>query len=68
MLLVVLAPTITYVKVTIYLDVPVVQQPEVYIAETPALFGENGEFLQEGTEAFLQTAVDAFVNLVDKLG
>lgn len=51
-----------------FVDVPVVQQPEVYIAETPALFGENGEFLQEGTEAFLQTAVDAFVNLVDKLG
>lgn len=50
-----------------FVDVPVVQQPEVYIAETPALFGENGEFLQEGTEDFLQSAVDALVDLEGKL-
>jgi len=51
-----------------FLDVPVVQQPEVYIAETPALFNEDGEFIQEGTEEFLQSAVDKFVDLVEKLG
>lgn len=50
-----------------FLDVPVVQQPEVYIAETPALLGEDGEFLQEGTEVFLQAAIDALVNLENKL-
>ena len=49
-----------------FLDVPVVQQPEVYLAATPELFGENGEFLQEGTEAFLQMAIDKFVDLVNK--
>jgi chromate reductase len=50
-----------------FVDVPVVQQPEVYIAETPALLGEDGEFLQEGTETFLQAAVDALVDLEGKL-
>lgn len=50
-----------------FLDVPVVQQPEVYIAETPELFDEEGGYLQEGTQEFLQSAVDAFTNLVEKL-
>ena len=49
-----------------FLDVPVVQQPEVYLAQTPELFGENGEFLQEGTEEFLQSAIDKFVDLVNR--
>lgn len=49
-----------------FLDVPVVQQPEVYLAQTPELFGENGEFLQEGTEVFLQSAIDKFVDLVNR--
>ena len=49
-----------------FLDVPVVQQPEVYIADTPALFDEDGKFLQEGTEDFLQAAVNVLVGLVDK--
>lgn len=49
-----------------FLDVPVVQQPEVYLTNTPELFGEEGEFLQEGTEGFLQMAVDKFVDLVNK--
>ena len=49
-----------------FLDVPVVQQPEVYIAKTPELFDENGEFLKEGTDAFLQSAVDELVDLVKR--
>lgn len=49
-----------------FLDVPTVQQPEVYIAETHELLGENGEFLKDGTEGFLQSAVDALVGLVDR--
>lgn len=49
-----------------FVDVPVVQQPEVYLTDTPELFGENGEFLKEGTEEFLQAAVDKFVDLVNR--
>lgn len=53
-------------QILTFLDVPVVQQPEVYIADTPELFGENGEFLKEGTDLFLQSAIDAFVDLVNR--
>lgn len=52
-------------QILTFVDVPTVQQPEVYIAATPELFGENGEFLKEGTEGFIQSAVDAFTNLVE---
>lgn len=48
-----------------FLNVFTVQQPEVYIAETPSLFGENGEFLQDGTQEFLRSAIDQFTSLVD---
>lgn len=53
-------------QILTFLNVPVVQQPEVYIAATPELFGEEGEFLKDGTEVFLQSAVDAFVDLVER--
>lgn len=53
-------------QVLTFLDVPVVQQPEVYITNTPELFGEDGEFLVDGTKEFLQAAVDAFEDLVKR--
>lgn len=46
-----------------FVNMPVVQQPEVYITKTPELFNEDGEFLKEGTKDFLQSAVDAFIDL-----
>ena len=42
-----------------FVDMPVVQQPEVYITNTPELFSEDGEFLNDGTKDFLQLAVKA---------
>lgn len=57
-------------QILTFVDMPVVQQPEVYIAETPSVIGENGEFLQEGTEEFLQSAVDqlgVIIEAVDKV-
>lgn len=50
-----------------FLNVFTVQQPEVYIAETPSLLGEDGEFLQDGTQEFLQSAIDQFISLVDAI-
>lgn len=53
-------------QVLAFLNMPTVQQPEVYISGTHELIGEEGEFLKEGTEAFLQSAVDVFVDLVER--
>lgn len=51
-------------QVLSFLNMPTVQQPEVYLAETHELIDENGEFLKEGTKEFLQSAVDAFSQLI----
>ncbi len=49
-----------------FLDVTPVQQPEVYLAQTHELFDEDGGYLKEGTEDFLQAAVNKFVDLIEK--
>lgn len=51
-------------QVLTFLNMPMVQQPEVYLAETHTLIDENGHFIKEGTEGFLQSAVDALTELV----
>lgn len=48
-----------------FLDVPTVQQPEVYVADTPNVINEAGEVVAEGTEDFLQSAVDTLVAMVE---
>lgn len=54
-------------QILTFLNVFTIQQPEVYIAETPSLFGENGEFLQDGTEEFLRSAVEQFDALINAI-
>lgn len=53
-------------QVLAFLNMPVVQQPEVYIANVHELLGEDGKITREDTVAFLQSAVDAFVSLIKK--
>ncbi|WP_373894158.1 NADPH-dependent FMN reductase [Virgibacillus natechei] len=49
-----------------FLNMPVVQQPEVYLANSAALVDENGKINNEETVQFLQTFVDAFVGLIKR--
>ncbi len=49
-----------------FLNMPVVQQPEVYIGETHELLDENGKINDQETVAYLQSAVDAFVQLIKR--
>lgn len=51
-------------QVLTFLNMQTVQQPELYISKTNELFGEEGEFLKEGTEEFLQSAVDVFTQMI----
>ena len=48
------------------LNMQVVQQPEAYIGNAAALLDENGKVKDQGTVQFLQSFVDAFVNLIKK--
>ena len=52
-------------QVLSFLNMPTVQQPEVYLAETHELIDEDGEFLNEGTEGFLKSAIDALGELIN---
>lgn len=49
-----------------FLNMPVVQQPEVYIANAQDLIDENGKINNEETIQFLQGFVDTFVDLIKK--
>ena len=49
-----------------FLDMPVLQQPEVYLANSPSLLDENGKINNEGTVKFLQSVVKAFIQLIKK--
>lgn len=51
-------------QILTFLNMPTVQQPEVYLAQTHELIDEDGKFLKEGTEEFLQSAVDAWTELI----
>lgn len=50
----------------VFLNMPVVQQPEVYLANSQNLLDENDKITNEDTIQFLQTFVDAFVELIKR--
>lgn len=49
-----------------FLNMPILQQPEAYLANSQDLLDENGKINNEGTVQFLQTFVDAFVALMKR--
>lgn len=51
-----------------FLNMPTLQQPEAYIAHTDKLIDEHGKINNEGTVKFLQSIIDAFVELVERYG
>lgn len=53
-------------QILTFLDMPILQQPEVYIADSPGLLDDNGIITNEDTVKFLQSFVDAFVDLISK--
>ncbi|WP_404457778.1 NADPH-dependent FMN reductase [Oceanobacillus kapialis] len=50
----------------VFLDMPVVQQPEVYLANVATLLDEDGKINKEDTIQFLQSFVDTFVKLINQ--
>lgn len=53
-------------QVLAFLNMPTVQQPEVYIAGVHELLGADGKITNQDTVQFLQSAIDAFVALIKK--
>lgn len=50
----------------VFLNMPILQQPEAYIGNVADLLDENGKIKDERTVKFLQSFVDAFVDLIKK--
>ncbi len=48
----------------VFLNMPVLQQPEAYIGNVAAMLDENGKITDERTVAFLQSFVNAFVEWI----
>ncbi|HWK99471.1 MAG TPA: NADPH-dependent FMN reductase [Parapedobacter sp.] len=51
----------------VFLNVPAMQQPEVYLPDMKEAFDEHGNLKSEETWGFLQQAVDAYVDWFNKL-
>lgn len=51
----------------VFLNVPAMQQPEVYLPDMKDAFDEHGNLKSEETRAFLQQAVDAYIAWFNKL-
>ncbi|AZZ60112.1 NAD(P)H-dependent oxidoreductase [Oenococcus sp. UCMA 16435] len=50
----------------VFLDMPVVSQPEVYIGNVKNILDYNLKITNPGTIKFLQTAMNTFVDLIDR--
>lgn len=50
----------------VFLDMPVLQQPEAYVGHAGTLFGPDGDFLNDGTRTFFKSFIDAFAALIER--
>ena len=50
----------------VFLDMPVVQQPEVYLANVQNLFDDNGKLTKEDTADFLRQVLDSYTQFVEQ--
>lgn len=50
----------------VFLDIPVLQQPESYIGQAASLFNEQGTLINEDTKKFLQKFIDTYAEWVEK--
>lgn len=53
-------------QILTFLNMPTVQQPEAYISQTHKLLNEEGKITNEDTLTFLQSVIDAFVQLIER--
>lgn len=51
----------------VFLNVPIMQQPEAYVSHVDKLFDEHGKVVSDGTRKFLQDFMQAFANWVETI-
>jgi len=50
----------------VFLDMPVLPQPEAYVGGAGSLFAANGDIAQDGTRGFFQSFIDAFAGWIER--
>ena len=50
----------------VFLDMPVMQQPEAYVSKVGDLLGQDGKFINEDTKTFLKAFLAAFATWIGK--
>ncbi|TAL61939.1 MAG: NADPH-dependent oxidoreductase [Legionella sp.] len=50
----------------VFLDVPLLQQPEAYIGRAEELFNEKGELVKEDTKKFMQSFLEKYADWVER--
>jgi chromate reductase, NAD(P)H dehydrogenase (quinone) len=51
----------------VFLNVPIIQQPEAYIGHVDKLFDEHGKLVSDGTGKFLQQFLQTFANWIETI-
>jgi chromate reductase len=51
----------------VFLDMPVLQQPEAYIGGAASLFAEDGSIANEGTKKFATGLMEAFAAMIERV-
>jgi chromate reductase len=49
----------------VFLDMPVMQQPEAYLGGAGGFFGDDGEIKVDGTRKFLETIIQSFARWIE---
>lgn len=50
----------------VFLDIPILQQPEAYIGGVESLFNDRGELINENTRKFLQQFINTYAHWVEQ--
>jgi chromate reductase len=51
----------------VFLDMPVLQQPEAYVGQIAGFFGPDGRLVSDSGRAFLKAFVDAFAGWIERV-
>lgn len=54
-------------QMTVFLNIPMMQQPEAYLGGAGDYFDDNGELKNESTRGFLSTFINAYADWVERI-
>lgn len=54
-------------QMTVFLDIPMMQQPESYVGNAGSIFGDDGEVTDARAKKLMQSFIDAYADWVEKI-